>query len=121
MNQIWLFFTSVNVLQCILRQEKKKKSFCVCVCMRAHVFLIPLLCHLFVLRVKNYDKMKNEDSSSPFEAFHSILIFVMLLFIQELSLKKKGPRERQKEHCNLPSYLKEQSLFMASWVILIYN
>lgn len=72
------------------------------------------------LRVKKDDKMKDGDSSSPFEAFHSILIFLMLLFIQELFLKRKD-WERQKEHCNLPSYLKEQSLFIASWVILIYN
>lgn len=46
-------------------------------------------CAFFLLGVKNSDKMKNEDSSSPFEAFHSILIFLMLLFIQELFLKRK--------------------------------
>lgn len=52
-------------------------------------FLNSPFVHFFLLGVKNSDKMKNEDSSSPFEAFHSILIFLMLLFIQELFLKRK--------------------------------
>lgn len=42
--------------------------------------------------------MKNEDSSSPFEAFYSILIFPVLLLIQELFLKRKDcERERETE------------------------
>lgn len=53
-------------------------------------YLFSLLCELLSLHIKQeYDKMKDEDSSSAFELFHSILIFFLLLFIQELFLKRK--------------------------------
>lgn len=50
----------------------------------------------FFLRVKKDDKMKDEDSSSPFEAFQSILILLMRLFIQELFLKRKDCERHRK-------------------------
>lgn len=60
------------------------------------------------------DKMKDEDSSSPFKAFQSILIFPHAFIYLRTIPQKKGLRERQKEHCNLPLYFKKLSLFMAS-------
>lgn len=51
--------------------------------------------------LKKSDRMKDGDTPSPFEVFH-IQIFSMLLFIQELFLKRKGLWKRQKECCNLP-------------------
>lgn len=50
--------------------------------------------------------MKDEDSSSPFKAFHSILIFLMLLFIQELFLKRKDC-ERDRKSTAIYTILEE--------------
>lgn len=49
--------------------------------------------------------MKNEDSSSPFEAFHSILIFPVLLLIQELFLKRKDCERETERALQFPIIL----------------
>lgn len=75
----------------------------------------------FFLRVKKDDKMKDGDSSKSIWGISQYFDFPHAFIYSRTIPQKKGLRERQKEHCNLPSYLKEQSLFIASWVILIYN
>lgn len=85
-----------------------KKSIC------QHFFSLHFFSWMFKKRWQDEGRRKKtlQIYLRPFTVFWFLLITIP---------QKKGLREEQKKHCNLPSYLKEQSLFIASWVILIYN